>query len=189
MKSRGSCTAEIKCYDFSIISYFTWPSQLVEDVLTAAKAWTKEDERRGYEIERELNNRIENDNIDKYNNIGKCNIGAIECWQILMIKECKWDDGKFAKDMMRLIWLRLSVRLSVCLSICLPACLFVCLSICLTVSLSVFVSVYLSVNLPVCLSVSFPLSITLSLSFSLSLTLFPTFSVSFKKLRIEVTSN
>ena len=57
---------------------------MVEDVLTAAKAWTKKEERKGYEIERELNNRLENDNIDtygigKYNNIDTYNIGAIAC--------------------------------------------------------------------------------------------------------------
>ena len=68
---------------------------MVEDVLTAAKAWTKKEERKGYEMERELNNRFENDSIDKYGNIGNYNnidtynigkynidtydIGAIEC--------------------------------------------------------------------------------------------------------------
>ena len=67
---------------------------MVEDVLTAAKAWTKKEERKRYEIEKELNNRLENDSIDKYDNIGTYNIdtynigkynidtydiGAIEC--------------------------------------------------------------------------------------------------------------
>ena len=40
-------------------------------------------------MERELKNRLENDNIDKYNNIDTYDIGAIEYRQILMIKECK----------------------------------------------------------------------------------------------------
>ena len=72
---------------------------MVEDVLTAAKAWTKEEERKGIEMERKLNNRLENDDIDKYDNIGNYNnidtynidtynIGAIEYRQI-WIKECK----------------------------------------------------------------------------------------------------
>ena len=47
---------------------------MVEDVLTAAKAWTKKEERKRYEIEKELNNRLENDSIDKYDNIGNYNI-------------------------------------------------------------------------------------------------------------------